>query len=186
MLFDRDGSLDRRGLHDAAEVQYRWYKPEKPDETEDPNFFAGLAAALAAYDTSPFPGGSPDRLDGAPEEGWEVETRYTVGAVLAAAIRFNKNIRLAIGEVKEAPFTVRYRAEPAGGDRYRIVGERKGDTDSIEIGQGYRLESYRREVLYDADEERFLADSVSILARHERGDEIKMELALKDRSLAQE
>lgn len=185
MLFDKDGNLDRRGIHDAAEARYRWYDPEKPDETEDPNFFQGLAAALMAYDTSPFPGGSPDRLGEASEGGWTVETTRTVGAVLQAAIRFNKNIRLAIGEVKEAPFTVSYRAEPAGGDRYRIVGEHSGEGDATEIGQGYRLESYRREVLYDADEERFLADSVSILARHERGDEIRMELVLRDRSLTE-
>ncbi len=182
MAFDAQGELDPKGFHEAIEARYRWFKEEKPDEVADPNLFDGLRWGLTAFDASPFPHGNHRQVEKAPPEGWQLHTTHVVSSVVKAATTFSPIIRTQLGGWSDRPFDVPCRLAGTDGDERRILCEKTEFGDEGDLGRGFRIVEYRREAVYDVDEERFLYDAVRIVARHEKGDEVRMEITLHDRS----
>lgn len=182
MAFDQQGELDPKGFHEAIEARYRWFKEEKPDEVADPSLYDGLRWGLTAFDASPFPHGNHRQVEKAPPEGWTLHTTHVVTSVVKAATTFSPIIRTQLGGWSDRPFDIPCRLEGTDGDERRIVCEKTDFGEEGDLGRGFRVVEYRREVVYDVEDERFLHDAVRIVARHEKGDEVRMEITLRDRN----
>ena len=182
LLREASGQIRTDILFNKIEEIYRWHKPDKPDPVTPSNFFKGLAAALEAWDTSPFPERSAEELDDTEVgETWTARNTHSIQAFVNGVVLINKVLQRAIDTGQSVPFKMTYKLVRRDGDVARIESETTDFGNNASLGQGYQLIRFKRSVAYDISEKVVLLDEVTLEAQSKKGDRVQMTLSLKAR-----